>query len=707
MAWRASAVQWMLLKGEVRLAAEGKIARVLLALPIDCGFDFAVPGSLEPQVAIGKRVLVRFHEREQDGIIVDLIEASTHPGPLEPVLQITDSPSFPKDSLIFCLDTAEQHLCPPGLFINRILPRTVNRSTERYLAISGNLRETTSELETRSRRAPRQAAVLRFLLAQGPLCPESRLRERLGTPRRVVDRLIDLGLIEAIDRDQRNLGLQMKEERLKDGASSAHADRTLVFAPSRMTEYAPMIDAALASGMDVLLLTPEILLARQIQTTLQQESRLPVDLYHSDLPEGERGRLWEEICHVAASRRQPRIIVGTRSALFLPFASLGLIIVDEEQDRSYKQDEMLPHYHARDVATARAGVRVVFGSSAPSLEIFHRALLREFTLVRKQNAARNINTRIIDTTKESAILSDALLDGITRTLAARKRILIGVNARGHFQAVLCKRCGRPLRCPHCGINLTYDVKSAQLVCRVCGVARLHLNCPHCGARSLRFVGTGSERVEEEIRTHFPSARSARIEGAGLVNRSRWERAEAALVGAADIIIGTPVIAKGPPLSGVGLAAAIGSDAILDRPDFRAAERTYQYLVGLIGRVEDGGETIVQTNYPDHSAITTAIAGDYDRFYALESTERKALFYPPFSHLARLLISRKKRRSSKRLEKILSGYDLQIIGPVAHPVRPGVDVALLKGRDPAVVRAACKSVLKEIPGIEIDIDPERI
>lgn len=680
------------------------IARVLLSLPIERGFDFAVPENLTPQAVIGKRVIVRFNDKEQEGIIAELLDTSDHAGPLEPVLRVSEAPSFSEDALEFCVNTAEHYLCPAGLFINRILPHTVTRSTQRYLAISGNLEKITSAIETRAKRAPRQAEVLRFLLAQRSPFPESQLRGRLRTSRSVVDRLIELGLICEVDHTSSGAGPQIGRQRSK--ARPANAGRMLVFGRSRMPEYVRIIGEILSEGDDVLFLAPEILLARQIHKALLQELHVPVDIYHSDLPEGERGKLWEEI-RITAGHGQPRLVVGTRSALFLPFASLGLIIVDEEQDRSYKQDEMLPHYHARDVAMARDSVRVVYGSPAPSLESFHQALSGEADLVRSPDSGRTIGTSIIDTTKEKALLSGALLDGIDRALSAGKRALVGVNARGHFQAVLCKKCGHPLRCPRCGINLTYDVKTAQLVCRVCGTAQSRLACPRCGARSLRFVGTGSERVEEALRSHFPSARYARVEGAALANRSRWKKAESALAGAADIIVGTPVIAKGAPLPNVGFAAAIGVDAILARPDFRATERAYQYLTGLLGRIENGGEAIVQTNYRDHPAIATAIAGDYERFYTLESAEREALFYPPFSHLARLLAARKRWKSKMQLKKLLENYELQIIGPVAHPARPGIDIALLKGKDPAVVRAACECALAEITGLEVDIDPERI
>ena len=329
--------------------------------------------------------------------------------------------------------------------------------------------------------------------------------------------------------------------------------------------------------------------------------------------------------------------------------------------------------------------------------------------------------KIVSMNKEKELFSAELLAAIARTLKQGKRVLLAVNRRGSFQAILCKQCGQPLRCPHCGGNLTYGVRSAQLVCRICGTAQSRMVCPHCGARALRFVGVGSARVEGEMKERFPSARVVRIDMDTLRTREQERVAERALRGEGEILVATPMVAKGPPLPRLGLVGAIGVDALLALPDFRAAERTYQYLTGLLGRLspEQGslgqeslkGEVIVQTHYPDHVAILSALDGDYDRFYAAEISERKELFYPPFSHLARLTLPTRGRRGQndgeERLLSLLHRFEVEILGPAPHPTRRACQVLLLKGRTRGAVREACAAAQQGFPRIEIDIDPERI
>ncbi|HDL85856.1 MAG TPA: primosomal protein N', partial [Candidatus Acetothermia bacterium] len=513
------------------------IARVLLPLPIDHPFDFAVGEDLLGKIAVGKRVVVRFHGREKTGIVHELAEKSDHPGALEPVLSVRPDPAFTAGALAFCLDTAMRYLSPPGPFVNRLLPRTVSTHNERYVRAVGKLDEIAANIQSLSKRAPRQAEALRYLLATGTPCPESDLKRKLKTSASVFKRLLDLRLIEEapLEPEPRKATLT-KSSTIKEGT----AKQTLIFSRSRMEEYIRAIEEAQARGESTLMLEPGILIARAMFTKLQRSLAMPISLYHSGLPEGERGRIWND-----ASRQATHVVVGTRSALFLPFSKLGLVIVDEEQDRSYKQGEMIPHYHARDMVARMTSVEAIFGSAAPSIETFFSAQEGKIQLVHDSTTQTGTNTMIVDIKKEKGTLSAPLLAAIAETLAAKKRALIGVNARGHFQAVLCKKCGRPLRCPHCGANLTYDVHAAQLVCRVCGVTQPRMACPNCGSRSLRFVGIGSERIGDELRERFPSASIAHIDRSSLSSKAALARAEGAIDGEAQIIVATPLAAKGP------------------------------------------------------------------------------------------------------------------------------------------------------------------
>lgn len=691
------------------MTAEGKIARVLLPLPIDRAFDFLVPEELALEVSVGRRVRVRFRGGERWGIIAALAEESEHAGPLEEVVEVSSGPAFSEESLSFCSRIAEHYLAPPGLVVNRVLPRGVSGREERFFTLSGELGEVIAHLEALSRRAPRQAGLLRFLLAVPGPCSESKLREELGPIRKVLGRLLQKGLVQQVNRPEhavceapgaRPPWVSGLVERL------LAEERILLFSQKRWEAYLHLIKATLTASRDALLLAPEILLARQLHAHLQKHLGRAVELYHSGLSEGERGRIWEDV-----HQGRVHLVVGTRSALFLPFSAPGLVIVDEEQDRAYKQDEMLPYYNARCVALKRGEKGLVLlGSFAPSLEAFHAAQAGELDLIRPVQIEEERTVRVVDMEGERGVLSEVLIAAIDRTLAAGERVLLGVNRRGYFQAVLCKECDRPLRCPRCGVNLTYQAKRAQLLCRLCGKAYERMVCLHCGSRSLRFVGVGCERVEEEVRSLFPRARVIRIDMDALRGHGLDGSIEELLSEGGDILVATPMIAKGPPLPQLGLAGAIGVDRLLALPDFRAAERTYQYLTALAGRIV-AGEVVIQTHYPDHYAVRAAARGDYDRFYARESVERRKLFYPPFSHLARLILTGRsdaqRRADGKRISVIVRPFEVDLLGPSPHLTRRGCAVLLVKGKDAEEVRAACIAVQQEIPRVEIDLDPVRI
>lgn len=685
------------------------IARILLPLPIDQTFDFFIPKELEKEIALGQRVRVCFRETERWGIVAALVTESEHEGPLEPVLEISKGPSFSPEALFFCAHIAEHYLAPVGLVVNRVLPRRVSARKERFFVLAREMGELISQLELLSRRAPRQAAVLRFLLSSSVPCSERQLREELGEVRGPLQRLVQKGLIRKVDKSclvTREVQLERPSLIVEMVEQLPHGGRTLLFSRNRWEAYLGLIEATLAASKNTLVLAPEILLARQLHTYLHERLGSTVDLYHSGLPEGERGSVWER-----ARQGKTRLIVGTRSALFVPLTNVGLVIVDEEQDRAYKQDEMLPYYHARFLALERGkGGFVVLGSFAPSLEAFHAVRSGELKLVRHEESGKGYAVRVVDMRGEKGILSEPLITAIDRTLDAGKRILLGVNRRGYFQATLCKGCGRPLRCAHCGVNLTYHVKRAQLICRLCGKAYTRMVCPHCGSRALRFVGVGSQRLEEEVKNRFSRARVARIDMDTLKAHPQERDVQQVLAEGADILVSTPMIAKGPIIPRLGLVGAIGIDALLALPDFRAAERTYQYLTGLAGRLAKG-EVIVQTHYPDHFAICAVASGDYDRFYEQEIAERRELFYPPFSHLARLILTGRggvqRRRDRKRLSTILSHFEVEVLGPASYPTRRGCEVLLVKGESAEVVRAACIAVRKELSRVEIDLNPARI
>ncbi len=683
------------------------IAHVLLPLPIDHGFDFLVPPALEERIEVGVRVKVRFNERERAGIVISLAEETAHPGTLEPVLDVVPAPVFPPTGLEFALQTARDCLAPPGLTLNRILPTQVSKDKmETFFSLAVDLNAAILETERLNPRAPRQAAILRALLAAGTPIAKRELRAQLGAIDRPLARLVKLGLVRETSPTpsaEEAIELPPEYKRLSGWVEELPVSgKILLFADRRAEGYLRLLIERLTGDGAGLILAPEIIAARELHDYLSQHLKERIGLYHSGLAEGTRGRMWEEV-----RWGKLRIVVGTRSAVFLPFEELSLVVVDQEEDRSYKQDEMLPYYHARELAEGRAPL-VILASAAPAVETFHRTMQGELSLIRPQEEDRAIAARHIDMEKEKGILSEPLRRAIFRVLQAGKKALVTVPRRGYFQAVICKSCGSPLRCPDCGTNLVYEVERAQLICRVCGRAYPRFACPHCGSRALRFLGAGVERVWAELDQAFPEARVVRVDGRTV--RKDPSLDIASTLSRADIVVGTPMIAKGQPLPALGLAAAVGIDAILATPDFRAAERAYQLLINLAGRLNEG-ELIVQTRFSDHYAIKSALIGDYEGFLQRELETREAFSYPPFAHLARLLLTSrgpaKRRSEAERIEDALKGFAIDILGPSPHPTRRGADLILIKAKDPQLLREACRTAKEAAPGVEIDINPDRI
>jgi len=669
------------------------VARVAVSLPIRGHLDFAVPEAFVSTVEVGRPVTVPVQGRPVRGIVVALVPEHPHPGPLEPVLSVHDGPRFSPESLAFALRVANDDLSPAGLFVNRLLPRGARAASAppRTIVLAVPLSEALDALEALTRRAPRQAEIFRLVLGLSGPCPVSELTRRVGrSVRGPLSRLVEKGLVREVLTGPHRPALATPE--LRGKSERTDHGTVVLFAQARWDRYLDEATSALREGRTVVVLAPEILAAEQLHAHLASAVPGGAALYHSGVSEGERGRVWE-----SARRGETRLVVGTRSALFLPMAGESFVIVDEEQDRSYKQDEMVPHYHARDAALHR-GCEVLLGSAAPSIEVFYRTRTGGFTLDRPAEDRDAPAVRTIDLAADPGPLSAPLTEAIERTLHAGRRVLLGVNRRGHFQATLCKRCGYPLSCPHCGLNLTYDVRSAQLVCRTCGRAQRRLACPRCGSRALRFVGSGAGRLAGDLEARFPGTRVARVDASSLRTASGVD-AVTSLTREAPLLVATSILAKGPPLPGLGLVAAVDTDVLLARPDFRAAERTYQFLRGLFGRLESGGEAIVQTHHPDHPAIRAAATGDYDRFYEGEIVEREALSYPPFCELARLSV---RRAGVTRVLEALNPFSVDVLGPTTQK---GTSRLLLKAGSRSLLRQAAHAAQEAAPRLEIDFDPQ--
>jgi primosomal protein N' (replication factor Y) len=493
--------------------------------------------------------------------------------------------------------------------------------------------------------------------------------------------------------------------------------------------YLRLAAQVLASGRNVLLLVPEIALTPAVTGLFRRTFGNEVAIQHSGLSDGERYDQWHRI-----RRGEIKVVVGTRSAVFSPLPSPGLIIVDEEHDGSYKQEEA-PRYNGRDVAVMRArlaGALVVLGSATPSMESYQNALTDKYTLVtlKKRVMDRPLAAvQIVDMRAEYAaggpdvILSEALLHALRLRLGQREQAMVLLNRRGFATTVFCRQCAATLECPNCSVTLTVHRAARRARCHYCNYSMpLPKVCANCAGPYLEQMGFGTERVEAEILAHFPEARVARVDRDTIRKRG----AIAALLGRfaareLDILVGTQMIAKGHDFPRVTLVGVISADVGLGLADFRAAERTFQLLTQVAGRAGRGeiqGNAIVQTLYPNHYSIRHACKQDYEAFFNEEINFRRAMRYPPSIALINVIVKGRTlngaMHDSGELVRALrwGGEPYKVLGPATAPLTrlKGEHRVqfFMKGTHRTAMREALQRVLESRPEIRrrtiVDVDP---
>jgi primosomal protein N' (replication factor Y) (superfamily II helicase) len=449
--------------------------------------------------------------------------------------------------------------------------------------------------------------------------------------------------------------------------------------------YLTAMHAVLQAGRSAILLVPEIGLTPAVAADLHQIFGDQVAILHSGLTDRERAEQWHRI-----RRGDARMVVGTRSAVFAPVSDLALIIVDEEQDGSYKQEET-PRYHARDVAVMRArmcGATVVLGSATPSLESYFNAQKNKYTLLELPDRVEQRplpEVEILDMKQEfretghEQVISRRLATEIGERLARHEQVMVLLNRRGYAPVVLCRACGHTAQCANCAIALTHHKREHRLQCHYCGYLQaVPKVCEECGSEYVYFVGTGSEKLEELLHGMFPQARIGRLDRDTVRGRHDFERMLNQLsAGELDILVGTQMIAKGHDVHGVTLVGVVGADIALGLPDFRAAERTFQLLTqvaGRAGRGESPGKVVLQTCFPEHYAVQFAGAHDFRGFYEKELRYRSWMHYPPFNAVANVLVRGEKLEDVLRFSGLLgrwfektSHVGIRVLGPAAAPI----------------------------------------
>ncbi|MFH1825913.1 MAG: primosomal protein N' [bacterium] len=488
--------------------------------------------------------------------------------------------------------------------------------------------------------------------------------------------------------------------------------------------YMQAIAKVLAEGKGAIVLVPEISLTPQMVERFTERFGDQIAVLHSHLTLKQRRETWWKI-----KSGEKKIVLGARSALFAPLEKIGVIVIDEEYENSYKQDKS-PRYHAREVAEFLAKqhqAALILGSATPSIETYYKASLGEY---KKLTLSQRIDNRplppveLVDMRKDRGfLLSQRLREELKATLEKKEQAILFINRRGYFTFVICKDCGQAIECPKCSVSLSYHSAEKKLLCGHCDYKADSPNvCPQCGGTAVQYFGTGTQRIEKEVADIYPKARILRYDRDTTSKRgSHEEFFKTFAEGKADVLIGTQMVAKGLDVANVTLVGVVSADTALHLPEFRAAERTFQLLTqvaGRAGRHHLPGKVIVQTYTPENYAIQAAIKHDYEEFYKIEIKHRQELNYPPFTRLISIVVSGLDRaKAIKVIEDIKGFLDNRGIKDILGPAAAVIERIrgewrfriLIKGTPNLNLRAQISEVLEKIVvssdvKVIVDVEP---
>lgn len=638
---------------------------------------------------------------------------------------------------------------------------TINKNYEKILGLGIYNEPLDAVIDKLSKKAPRQAQVLSLLKNSENLTLHD-VTQKTGASQATVRDMIKKGLLFAREREVRRNPYEVKEDEIRSAplqlnqeqaqaldaissAISAQKHETFLLhgvTGSGKTEvYLQAIAKCLDMGRQAIVLVPEISLTPQTVERFKSRFGDQVAVLHSRLSDGERYDEWRMV-----KTGQVQIVIGARSAVFAPFANLGLVILDEEHETSYKQEDN-PKYHAREAAITRAkitGAAVVLGSATPSVECYTRALAGRYRILNltKRVMSRPLpEVKIVDLREEigagnRSIFSKELVGSIQEVIGRKEKVMLFLNRRGYSTFVVCRECGFVLRCPRCSISLTLHTGHNHMRCHYCDYMRdIPSRCPQCGSNTIRHFGIGTQRVEQEVKKAFPEATVVRMDMDTTGKKGDHEKILGAFKeGKIDILVGTQMIAKGLDFPDVTLVGVITADTALNLPDYRSAERTFQLLAQVAGRAGRGelpGKVIVQTYNPEHYSVITAAQHDYDAFYYQEMKVRELLGYPPYSSLIRILIHGTEEntviRAAEEMGRKLSfhggqyllGVEDPVLGPAPAPISKIKNryrwQLILRGKKAGSLREVYQKALKEFkkteyPGdlvVSADVDPVSI
>ncbi len=679
-----------------------KFARVLVDDSAGKSFIYELPGAVAATLLPGSRVRVPVRTRTALATVIELLDETDVPGVKEITDVVSADPILSPVLLKLGAWIADYYCCSIEAALRSVLPQVIRKAevghkTQLFARLAREV--PAEELEALEKKAPLQAGVVRFLAQAGEPVAVAQLLEKCDATHQVVTALVKKGLLATettrVERDPSQhetfVAAGPLELNAEQGAVFARVKAAIDDSPSfsssssfseptpgdaeemkmemkkktkggprpillhgvtgsgKTEVYLQAIQLVLERGQSAIMLVPEIALTPQTVERFKSRfaaTRHEVAVLHSHLSEGERHDEWHKIRDGRA-----RIVIGARSAIFAPCADLGLIVVDEEHENSYKQEET-PRYHGRDIAVLRGSMErcaVLLGSATPSLESFHNAQLGKYELLKmttriddkKMPYIRVIDLRM-ESQKHGAILSERLITAINARLTKREQTILFLNRRGFSTSLVCNACGHVCTCPNCSVGLTFHRAANRIVCHICGYQAVAPGkCPECAAPGIKYSGTGTEKVEDAVSRLFPTAVVKRMDADAMQRKEAYRETLGAFrTGKIDILVGTQMIAKGLHFPNVTLVGIVNADLGLHMPDFRAGERTFQLLTQVAGRAGRGdveGEVFVQSYTPFHPAIQFARHHDFDGFWDAEIQHRKDYDQPPFTHLVLIVI----------------------------------------------------------------------
>ena len=636
-----------------------QIAKVVVEISLDREFDYLIPASLQSTIGVGSQVQVPFHGRDLRGFVVGITDRSAHEDRLKEIAGVVgERPLIPDHVMKLAYWIADYYCAPIEHAVRTVLPSAVRRRGAQHkkqleVSLLNPDGDGSSAL---------QKKVVELLRERGPMRLRD-LKAELGcsdSPIRTLDKN-EIVAIEPVAQLRDPLaGMELVRTEpfaLMDGQQEAlNTIHKAVAATPRETVllqgvtgsgktevYLQAIQSTLDRGEGAIVLVPEIALTPQTVERFRARFGAGVAVLHSGLSDGERHDEWHRI-----RDGQARIAVGARSALFAPIESLGLIVVDEEHEPTYKQEES-PRYHARDAAVMRGrleGCCVVLGSATPSLESSRNVQSGRYRLARMDDRVDHRAMpliRVIDMVAEAerngqpSLFSSALIEGLYDRLDRGEQVMLFLNRRGFSSSIQCESCGYVNECSACSVTRNYHKAARRLLCHICGSEEsLPDRCPCCGQAPFKFAGSGTEKMEEILGKLCPRARIARMDSDTMRRKEAYQEVlDRFRSGQIDILLGTQMIAKGLDFPNVTLVGVLNADIQLHVPDFRAGERTYQLLTQVAGRAGRGdvpGEVLIQTYTPHHPAIQAAQKMDASIYLEEDLTFRKQMNYPPFAHL---------------------------------------------------------------------------